>query len=122
MDGIVKRFDYNDFIIAVDDLALKLKDKNFDAILFAARGGAFLAASLAYKLNIRTMYAINCSNYSGTTKLATTKLQTLPQIEQNHTNLLFVDEIIDSGETLNAILDEILIFTRPHYFKDQQPK
>ena len=100
-----KRFEYEEFCKSVEIIAQNLKDKNFDAIIFAARGGAFLAQALAYALNIRDMYAINCAGYSGQTKLKGVKLAPLPRIEPRHKNLLFVDEIVDSGETLKAILE-----------------
>lgn len=103
----MKRYSYDEFYADVLKLSELLSGKNFDAIVFAARGGSFLAAALAYKLNVRTMYAINCAGYNGTTKNSRVELSKLPSIEACHKNLLFVDEIVDSGETLEAILREM---------------
>ncbi len=101
----MKRYSYEEFYSDTLKLARQLEDKKFDAIVFAARGGSFLAAALAYKLNIRTMYAINCTGYSGTQKNSCTVLSKMPNIDENHKNLLFIDEIVDSGETLELILN-----------------
>jgi hypoxanthine phosphoribosyltransferase len=74
----------------IDDLANKIKEKGkvYDDIYAVPRGGLIPAACLAHRLSI--------------TSVST-------NIDDINMNTLIVDDIADSGDTLNSLLDDLPI-------------
>jgi len=98
-------YSYNSF---QNDLKLLTKkiDKPFDTIVSIARGGLSIAHLLSEYYNIREVYAINTIGYNDTQKLENIKLFNIPNLK-NAKVVLIVDDIIDSGDTLIAVLREL---------------
>ncbi len=95
-------YGYNEFIKDSKDLTQKI-DWGFDTIIGIARGGLTLSHLLGEFYNIRQVYAINTIGYENTQKLEKTKIFNLPNLE-NAKNVLIVDDIVDSGDTLSLVL------------------
>ncbi len=86
------------------------------AILGISRGGLIPAAVLSYKLNVRLIQAVRVQHYDdqNTPLDSGPKFVDGPEPFASHQieteRLLVVDDIIDTGETLNLVLDAV----RPH--------
>ncbi len=82
-----------------------------DLIIYPRRGGLFLAMLVAYKYNIKNFIGIDISNYDENNvklnsvkvwnKLSDTDKEKLVKARQ----ILIVDDIIDSGATIETIID-----------------
>jgi xanthine phosphoribosyltransferase len=78
-------------------------DGEFDTILPIARGGLTMGHLLGEYYNIRKVYALNSIGYNGTQKLESMELFNIPNLTGSK-RVLIVDDIVDSGDTLQAIL------------------
>jgi len=80
--------------------------KQYDTILCVTRGGLIPAGMLAYKLGIKTIVNIQVSSYNGE-KQGEMKLTPLSKKEikilKNSSKILIVDDIVDTGNTIEAI-------------------
>jgi len=83
---------------------IKKIDKPFDTIIPIARGGLTIAHLLGEYYNIRAVYAINTIGYNDTQKLDSVEVFNIPDLKDTSTALI-VDDIVDSGDTLIAILE-----------------
>lgn len=108
----MKQYEYGEFIDDVSRLCEMVAPVDADAIVFVARGGATLAHFMAVRLGIRSMYAINTRSYEGKEKCTAPIIEELPSLK-NASNILLVDEIVDSGETLREV-KKILQQANPH--------
>jgi len=100
---IKKYYSYSEFREDLKSLT-KIIDKPFDTIVPIARGGFTIAHFLGEQYNIRKVYAINSIAYDNTKKLENIKIFNIPNLEESK-KVLIVDDIIDSGDTLIAILE-----------------
>lgn len=91
-------YSYDDFRNDLKVLAKKI-DKEFDVILAIARGGLSMAHMLGEYYNIRKVYAINTIGYEDTQKLQSVTVFNVPNLKDAK-NVLIVDDIVDSGDTL----------------------
>ncbi len=89
----------NDVQILVDKC--KLYDTN--VLLAVARGGLTLSHFMAQALEIRDLYTLNSIHYDGEKRLDTFNIFNIPDLS-SFKRILIVDDIIDSGETINEIL------------------
>ena len=99
-----KYYSYNSFLQDTKTILTKLK-QNYtpDAIVAIARGGVTFGHFLASGLNINSLFTINSIHYNNTKKLDTFQISNIPDLT-NYKNILVVDDIIDSGETMEYIL------------------
>ncbi len=104
-------YGYDEFIRDTKYLTQKI-DWEFDTIIGIARGGLSLAHILGEYYNIREVYTINTIGYEDTQKLETTELFNIPNLSRSQ-NILIVDDIVDSGDTLKLVIDT-LSSTYPH--------
>lgn len=88
----------------MESLAWRLKDEHIDAIVAIARGGLTLAHFLALQLDIRRVYSISCIGYDGDLKLPQLYVDNLPTLSPEVRKVLIVDEIVDSGRTMQEVL------------------
>jgi xanthine phosphoribosyltransferase len=95
-------YPYEDFLADTRSLTQKI-DWKFDTIIPIARGGLTLAHLLGEYYNIRAVYAINTIGYDDTTKLESVKVFNIPELEEVK-NVLIVDDIVDSGDTVIEVL------------------
>ena len=98
-----KYYPYSEFQTDLKTLITKI-DQNFDAILPLARGGLSMALMLGEYYDIRQVYAINTIGYEGTEKLDFIKVFNIPDLN-GAKKVLIVDDIVDSGETLQKVLE-----------------
>lgn len=74
-----------------------------DAIIAVARGGLSIGQLLAEGLDLRTLFSINSIHYEGDRKLEYIKVYNVPELGQAR-RVLVVDDIVDSGDTMQEIL------------------
>lgn len=96
-------YSYKEFTKDIKTLTTLLSKEKVDAIVAIARGGLTFGHFLASSLNIRKIYAINSIHYNNSKKLNTIEIFNIPNLS-NLKNILIVDDIADSGETLDAVL------------------
>ena len=78
-------------------------DQPFDAILGIARGGLAMAQMLGEYYDLREVYSINTIGYEDTEKKDTVEVFNIPNLKSSK-QVLIVDDIVDSGDTLVEIL------------------
>jgi hypoxanthine phosphoribosyltransferase len=76
---------WKDYLKKIDDLTHLIKHEKYSSFYGIPRGGLLVATFLSYKLNVPLITDIN-------------------KIEKN---TLIVDEIIDSGKTIDKLLNQI---------------
>ena len=86
-------------------------DQPFDAILGIARGGLSMAQMLGEYYDLREVYAINTIGYENTQKLQRVEVFNIPELKSAK-QVLVVDDIVDSGDTLVEVL-KVLKVTYP---------
>jgi len=88
-----------------DDLKILINkiDQDFDAILGIARGGLNMAQMLGEYYDLREVYAINTIGYEDTQKLQSVEVFNIPDLKSAK-QVLIVDDIVDSGDTLEEVL------------------
>ncbi len=108
-----------------EDLKILIKkiDENFDTIVPISRGGLCMGQMLGEFYDIRQVYAINTIGYEETIKLDKVKIFHIPNLE-NSNQVLIVDDIVDSGDTLVIVLDilkkkypKVIFFTASLFYK-----
>ncbi len=102
----MRKYGYDEFAGDIKKLAKMVAEFEADGILFIARGGATMAHFLAMHTGVRKMYAINTFSYEGQTKLGTPIVGELPNLTDAD-KIIVADEIVDSGETLKAVLEKL---------------
>lgn len=93
---------------AVRELAQSVADSGFapDIVLGIARGGLIPAGSVAYALDCKNLFTMNVEFYTGvgTTRDEPTLLPPfLDLAELNDLSVLVVDDVADSGKTLELV-------------------
>jgi len=78
-------------------------DQPFDAILGIARGGLSMAQMLGEYYDLREVYAINTIGYDDTEKKELVEVFNIPDLKDPK-QVLIVDDIVDSGDTLVEVL------------------
>jgi len=95
-------YPYNEFREDLKTLIQKI-DQPFDAILGIARGGLAMAQMLGEYYDLREVYAINTIGYDDTEKKDSVEIFNIPDLKSAK-QVLIVDDIVDSGDTLVEIL------------------
>lgn len=96
-------YDYDQFKNDVPLLANRCRSFNPDTIIAIARGGMSLAHALSMALDVRNLQSIRCESYDGDTQRS--NIMILGQCDFTHSkNILVVDDIVDSGQTLHVLL------------------
>ncbi len=96
-------YDYDSFKKDTKILVDKCKDYDADVLLAVARGGLTLGHCMAQALDMRNLYTLNSIHYEGELKLDTFNIFNIPDISHAK-RVLIIDDIVDSGETMEAIL------------------
>lgn len=107
-------YSYKSFIEDLKVLKYKvdLRIGRPDAIIAIARGGLTMAHFLAIAWDLPKLYVLNATSYDINNQRGDLKLYNIPIIPEEDSNILIVDEIVDSGASLMAIDD---------YFKERYP-
>lgn len=92
----------------VRELAQMIADDGFrpDIILGIARGGLIPAGSLGYALSIKNTYVMNVEYYTGVDErleVPTILPPYLELVDLEHTDMLVVDDVADTGQTLRMV-------------------
>jgi len=95
-------YPYREFQEDLITLTQKI-DQEFDLILPIARGGLSMGQMLGEYYNIRNVYAVNTIGYEEQTKLDEVDVFNIPNLNKFR-RVLIVDDIVDSGDTLVAVL------------------
>jgi len=95
-------YPYDEFQKDLKTLIEKI-DQPFDAILGIARGGLSMAQMLGEYYDLREVYAINTIGYEDTQKLRSVEVFNIPDLKSAK-QVLIVDDIVDSGDTLVEVL------------------
>jgi len=103
-------YPYQEFKEDLKTLIQKI-DQPFDAILGIARGGLSMAQMLGEYYDLREVYAINTIGYEDTQKLKSVEVFNIPDLKSSK-QVLIVDDIVDSGDTLEEVL-KVLNVTYP---------
>ena len=96
-------YGYDLFINDTQILVDKSRDFKPEILLAVARGGLTLSHLMAQAFNIRDLYTLNSIHYDGEKKLNTFNMFNIPDLS-SFKRVLIVDDIIDSGETINEVL------------------
>jgi xanthine phosphoribosyltransferase len=104
-------YTYEEFRDDTLTLARQCQPFQPNAILGIARGGLMLAQALAYALDVRNLQSIRAQSYDAQHQRNTLNLHVDCNLKQCK-KVLIVDDIVDSGMTLKALL---------HTLKKQYP-
>jgi xanthine phosphoribosyltransferase len=96
-------YKYDDFTKDIDRFHTILGSYKPDIIVAIARGGVTFGHFLSEKLNIRSLFTLNSIHYNDKMKLDHIQLFNIPEIPAN-TNVLVVDDIVDSGDTMQEVI------------------
>lgn len=95
-------YGYDEFAKDTQILVDKCRDYEPDVLLAIARGGMTLSHLMAQALDMRNLYALNSIHYEGTLKLDTFNVFNIPDMSKAK-RVLIIDDIVDSGETMEEI-------------------
>jgi len=98
-------YGYDEFRSDLEKLTQKI-DWEFDTIMPIARGGLSMGQLLGEYYDIREVYSINTIGYDDTTKLDKVKVFNIPDLSDSQ-NILILDDIVDSGDTIEVVLAKL---------------
>lgn len=96
-------YGYEEFAKDTQQLVDKCRGYEPDVLLAIARGGMTLSHLMAQALDMRNLYALNSIHYEGELKLDTFNVFNIPDMSKAK-RVLIIDDIVDSGETMEEIL------------------
>ena len=108
-------YTYNECINDTKKLIQRLEN-DIDTIVAVARGGLTLAHLLSEALNIRNVQSIGTELYDGMEKRETITIKGECDFSKSK-NILIVDDIADSGETLKALYNHFTLANPLLHFK-----
>ena len=109
-------YSYDEFRKDTLQLLQILPQKEFDTIIGVARGGLTLAHMLSEALDIRNVQSISTQLYDDTQKRDSITIIETCSLESSK-NILIVDDIADSGETLKALYNHLTLTYPQLHFK-----
>jgi len=95
-------YGYDEFRDDLEKLT-QIIDWEFDTIIPIARGGLSMGQLLGEYYDIREVYSINTIGYDDTNKLESVKVFNIPDLKDAE-NILILDDIVDSGDTIEVVL------------------
>lgn len=96
-------YDYTDFKHDVHQLTRFCEPFQADTIVAIARGGMTLAHALAMSFDIRNVQSIRIESYDGVSQRSSVRISGIFDFTHSK-KVLIVDDIVDSGKTLHALL------------------
>lgn len=96
-------YSYELFKEDTQKLVDQCRDYEPEILLAVARGGLTLSHLMAQAMDMRNLYTLNSIHYEGELKLDTFNIFNIPDVSHAK-RVLVVDDIVDSGETMEEIL------------------
>lgn len=96
-------YGFDRFLADTRRLTEKMAGYAPDAIVAISRGGVSLGHLLSEYYDLRTLYTLNAIHYDDTQKRQEVEIFNVPNLA-GATKVLVVDEIVDSGESMTAIM------------------
>ena len=109
-------YSYEEFRADTLKLLQKTAKDEFDTIIGIARGGLTLAHMLSEALHIRNVQTISTQLYDETKKRECITITDTCSLDESK-NVLLVDDIADSGETLKALYNHLTLTYPQAHFK-----
>lgn len=102
--------DYELFGIAARELATQVVDSGFepDWIVCIARGGLLIGGAIGYALPLKNIATLNVEFYTDVDERLEVPVVLPPVlnlVDLENTNVLLVDDVADTGETLAMVID-----------------
>jgi len=97
-------YSYENFKNDTNKLISHVKEFEADAIVAIARGGLTLSHAMAEGLDIREVQSIRTELYDQSSKRDKLTICNICTFDSNIKRVLVVDDISDSGETLDAVM------------------
>ena len=102
----MKYYSYENFKTDTNILIQQVKPFEAEAIVGIARGGLILAHCISEGLNIRNVQSLRTELYDDTQKRDAITIHNNCSFDEIK-KVLVVDDISDSGDTLNAVMNEL---------------
>ncbi|PAF54531.1 nicotinate phosphoribosyltransferase [Helicobacter sp. 13S00482-2] len=104
-------YSYTEFLGDLKILARKVEEDIGvpDAIVCIARGGMVMSHMLCLAWNLRSIYTLSAFSYSDKNVQSSLIIENMPDIKPDHKKILVVDEIVDSGKSLEEILQKLRV-------------
>ena len=96
-------YSYENFKTDIQVLACKCQAFNADTVVAIARGGMTVGHALSMGLNIRNLQSIRCESYDDDTQRESLSIFGECDFTKSK-RVLIVDDIVDSGKTLHALI------------------
>jgi len=96
-------YTYEEFSDDLHFFEKEVKKFSPDTLLAIARGGMTLGHFLAERLETREVYSLNAVSYENEKKIGKPKIFNIPNLKGKK-KVLLIDDISDSGETLEEVL------------------
>lgn len=96
-------YTYEHFLNDIQTLTARCEAFKPDTVLAVARGGVTLAHALAMSLDVRNLQSIRVESYDGESQRETVSILGRADLEDCK-RVLVVDDIVDSGQTLAALI------------------
>lgn len=99
-------YDYGQFLQDCSKLKATVEASGFapDSLLYIARGGLTLAHFLSMAWDLRNVYSINAVSYTPNKTQHDLILSHLPKLDESTRRVLILDDIVDTGASLGAVL------------------
>jgi hypoxanthine phosphoribosyltransferase len=117
VENKTRYFSYDDMLEFVNNekLAHFINDVKRDrtCILTMSRGGLVPSQFISQKFDIKDVFVVNINSYTDENKrgfLDLTKFQLPPQLKE-YDSIIIVDDINDSGNTLQYVIDRVFEYT-----------
>jgi xanthine phosphoribosyltransferase len=102
----MKYYTYEEFKQDTRELVKKVDNEDYDAIVGIARGGLMLSHALSEALEIRNVQTLRTELYDSSVKRDNFLMHDYTLLE-NLKRVLVVDDIADSGETLQKVIQHL---------------
>src|SRR3989338_3448070 len=106
-----KYFSWEDISTLSEELALKIKASGFapDYLVGITVGGLIPLGLLAKKFNTNAVVTVSASSYSDANKkMGKPTVWNLPALDLSGKKVLLIDEIAETGETLEVVKGELI--------------
>ncbi len=96
-------YSYEEFRDDIKILKSKISTFSPDTLIGISRGGLMPGLFLAHSLDTNRLFTLNAIHYDDTKKLDSMEIFNLPNLSSAK-RVLVVDDIVDSGDTVEAVL------------------